>query len=60
MPAVRCHAKPRQRMMEIKGTARIRGGEGERGESHVWKRRRLQNLPVNPNFSEKTGLSLSP
>ena len=60
MPAVGCHAKPRQRMMEIKGTARIRGGEGERGEPHVLRRRRLQNLPANPNFSKNTGLPFSP
>lgn len=46
MPAVGCHAKQKQRMMEIKGTARIRGGEGERGEPHVWKRRWLQNVQL--------------
>lgn len=54
MPVVGCHAKARQRMMEIKGTARIRGAEGERGEPHVSKRRRRKNfqmvksLPTSP------------
>ncbi len=44
LPVVGCHAKAKQRMMAIKSAARIRGGEGERGEPHVSKRRRLQNL----------------
>lgn len=46
MPAVGLHAKQKQRMMEIKGAARIRGGEGGRAEPHVWKRRRLQNFKL--------------
>lgn len=63
MPVVGSHAKPRQRMIEIKSTVRIRRGEGERREPHVLEEDMAAQLSdrqtlTNPsaNFSKKTAL----
>lgn len=55
MPAVGCHAKQKQRMMEIKDTVRIRGGEGERGEPHVCEEEMAVKLSAGqiPAFQRK-------